>query len=87
MRLNELAEILQPELEEGVSNFIIYQDGRQWKYEKCHGYKGNLNEKEEKNYLTIKYTLDEKAIIVNGEKDFSSFDLEVIQKQIKDLRK
>jgi len=87
MRLQELAEELQQDLEEGKLNFIIYQKGRQWKYEKYDSYKDNINPDEEKKFLNIKLRVDEKAIIVNGEKDFSFYDLKYIQNQIKNLHK
>lgn len=86
MRIQELAEKLQKDLEDGTMNFIIYQQGRQWKYEPYDSHKDNVNEEEEKKYLTIKHRIDDKAIIVNGKKDFSSFDIKYIQNQIKSLR-
>ena len=85
MRLQELVEEIQQDLEEGKLNFIIYQEGRQWKYEKYDSYGDKINEEAEKRYFTIKYRIDDEAIIVNGKKDFISYDLKYIQKRIKDL--
>lgn len=85
MRLQELAERLQEDLEKGVLNFIVYQVGRQWKYENYDSYIDNINDDEEKKYLTIKHRVDDQAIIINGKKDFSSYDIEYIKKQIKKL--
>ncbi|SCY31953.1 hypothetical protein [Alkaliphilus peptidifermentans] len=85
MRLQQLAEELQKDLEEGRLNYIIYQQGRQWKYENYDNTSDNLNDAE-KRYLTIKNRVDDKAIIVNGKKDFSDYDIKYIQKQIKSLR-
>lgn len=84
MRLQELAEELQQNLEEGILNFIIYQVGRQWKYENYDSYSDNVNEEAQRRYQTIKYKIDDKAFIVNGKKDFASYDLKYIQKRIKD---
>ncbi len=87
MRLKELAEKLQSDLEAGTLNFIIFQQGRQWKYEVYDSNSDCVNEEAEKKYLTIKNMVDDKAVIVNGKNDFSSYDLNYIQKQIKNLRK
>ncbi|SDK67050.1 hypothetical protein [Natronincola ferrireducens] len=86
MRLKELAEKLQEDLEAGILNFIIYQQGRQWKYEVYDSCSEKVNDEEEKKYLTIKHRVDDKAIIVNGKKNFSSYDIKYIQNQIKSLR-
>lgn len=85
MRLQELAEELQEDLEKGILNFIIYQEGRQWKYENYDSCSDNVNDEEEKKYLTIKHRVDLQAVIVNGKKDFSSYDIASIKKQIKKL--
>ncbi|SNS85846.1 hypothetical protein SAMN05446037_102443 [Anaerovirgula multivorans] len=85
MRLQELAEELQEDLEKGILNFVIYQEGRQWKYENYDSYSDNVNDEEEKKYLTIKHRVDLQAVIVNGKKDFISYDIEYIKKQIKKL--
>ncbi|AKL96305.1 hypothetical protein CACET_c28600 [Clostridium aceticum] len=85
MRLPELAKELQVDLEEGVLNFIIYQVGRQWKYEKYDSCSENVNEEEEKKYLNIRNKVDDQAVIINGKRDFSSYDLKDIQQQIKKL--
>ncbi len=93
MRLKELAEELQPALKEGTKNFIVYQQGRQWKYENydiCDSDTGKVDEKEEKKYFMIKQRLDDKAIIINGNRDFNTYDLDnlnYIQNQIKKLKK
>ncbi|MDR5658957.1 hypothetical protein RH915_05600 [Serpentinicella sp. ANB-PHB4] len=87
MRIQELAEELQEGLEEGVMNYIVYQEGRQWKYELYPSFNSeNVNEEEEKRFLYIKYRLDDEVIVINGKKDFDSYDLKYIQKQIKALR-
>lgn len=93
MRLKELAEQLQQPLKEGEKSFIIYQQGRQWKYEAYEPWEPNqetVNEVEEKKYFMIKQRLDDKAIIINGKKDFDPDeleDLDYIQNQIKKLKK
>ncbi|ABR49853.1 hypothetical protein Amet_3734 [Alkaliphilus metalliredigens QYMF] len=85
MKLPELAEILQADLEAGVLNFIVYQEGRKWKYENYGRDNDNVNQEAEKKYITIKSKMDDRAIIINGKKDFSFYDVEYIQKKIKAL--
>lgn len=86
MRLQEMAEEIQEDLEEGILNFIIYQDGRQWKYESYDSNNSKTNEEAKLRYLNIKMNIDSEVIIVNGKKDFSFYDLKYIQKQIKNLK-
>lgn len=86
MRLQEMAEEIQEDLEEGILNFIIYQDGRQWKYESYDSNNSKINEEAKLRYLNIKMNIDSEVIIVNGKKDFSFYDLKYIQKQIKNLK-
>ena len=86
MRMQELAEELQPKLEEGTSNFVIFQEGRQWKYE-SFGPIQDMEEEDRKRFLFIRNRIDDKAIIVNGKTDFDYYDLKYIQNQIKQLRK
>lgn len=80
MRLHEIAEALQKDLEEGKS-FIVYQQGRQWKFENYQ-----LNEEEKLKFLLLKHKVDDKAIVINGKKDFEAYDLKYIEKQLKKLR-
>jgi len=87
MKLQEIAEEIQQDLEEGKLNFIIYKVGRQWKYEKYDSSNDNINEDAEKRYFTIKNRIDDEAIIINGKKDFDFYDIKYIQNQIKDLIK
>ncbi|MCC5911079.1 MAG: hypothetical protein JJT76_11650 [Clostridiaceae bacterium] len=86
MRFQELAEAIQGDLQEGILYFIIYQDGRQWKYEKYDNDSDDIDE-EQKKYLIIKHRVDDKAIIVNGKKHFDFYDIKYIQNQIKHLRR
>ncbi len=81
MRLHELAEELQRDLEEGKDSFIVYQQGRQWKFEKYL-----VNEEEKMKYMLLRHRIDNKAMIINGKKDFESYDLKYIEKKIKALR-
>lgn len=81
MRIHELAEILQKDLEEGKQNFIVYQQGRQWKYEKYE-----VTEEEKLKFILLKHNVDDKARIINGKKDFESYDLKYIEKKLKSLR-
>ncbi|AOY78141.1 hypothetical protein [Clostridium formicaceticum] len=85
MRLQELAKELQADLEAGIVNFIIYQEGRQWKYIRYDSCSNDVNEEEEKKYMLIKNRVDDQAVIVNGKRDFTSYDLKDIQQQIKNL--
>jgi len=87
MKLQEIAEEIQQDLEEGKLNFIIYKVGRQWKYEKYDSYDDNINEDAQKRYFAITNRIDDEAIIVNGKKDFDFYDSKYIQNQIKDLIK
>lgn len=80
-----MAEELQTELEEGKSSFIIFQVGRQWKYE-TYGIIDKISDEDEKRFLTIRHRVDPKAIIVNGKEDFDYYDVKYIQNQIKELR-
>lgn len=86
MRLQELAEELQEQLEDGILSFIIYQQGRQWKYE---SFSSNTEEERDKGkmlFLRIKHQLDDDAVIINGKKDFEDFDIKYIEKRIKELK-
>ncbi|QUH25753.1 hypothetical protein [Serpentinicella alkaliphila] len=85
MRIQELAEALQPELEKGNMNYIIFQEGRQWKFEP-YGTIDKIEDEDEKRFLTIRHRIDDKAIIVSGQ-DFDYYDLKYLQNQIKKLRK
>lgn len=85
MRIHELAEALQPELEKGNVTFIIFQEGRQWKFEP-YGTGYEIDDEAEKRFLTIKHRIDDKAIIVSGT-DFDDYDLKYLQNQIKKLKK
>jgi len=87
MKLQEIAEEIQQDLEEGKLNFIIYKVGRQWKYEKYDSYDDNINEDAQKRYFAITNRIDDEAIIVNGKKDFDFYDSKYIQNQIKYLIK
>jgi len=87
MKLQEIAEEIQEDLEEGKLNFIIYKVGRQWKYEKYDSYDDNINEDAQKRYFAITNRIDDEAIIVNGKKDFDFYDSKYIQNQIKYLIK
>lgn len=85
MKLQEIAEEIQEDLEKGKSSFIIYKEGRQWKYEKYDSSSENLNEDAQKRYFTIRNRIDDEAIIINGEKDFDFYDIKYIQNRIKDI--
>lgn len=80
MRLHEIAEELQEALEEGKS-FIIYQQGRQWKYQNYEP-----NEEEKMKFMLLKHNIDDKAKIINGKKDFEAYDLKYIEKRLKSIR-
>jgi len=80
MRLHEIAEELQEALEEGKS-FIIYQQGRQWKYQSYEP-----NEEEKMKFMLLKHNIDDKAKIINGIKDFEAYDLKYIEKRLKSIR-
>ncbi|KAB3531576.1 hypothetical protein [Alkaliphilus serpentinus] len=86
MRLQELAEVLQKPLEDGKLNIIIYQQGRQWKYESFSSDTEEENEAGKMQFLKIKHQLDDEAIIINGKKDFENYDLKYIEKRIKSLK-
>lgn len=86
MKLQEIAEEIQEDLQEGLS-FIVYKVGRQWKYEKYESSSEQVNEEAEKRYFTIKNRIDNEAIIINGKKDFDFYDVKYIQNQIKELIK
>ncbi|ABW18878.1 hypothetical protein [Alkaliphilus oremlandii] len=85
MKLQELAEEIQEDLQEGNLNFIIYKVGRQWKYEIYDSYEDDVNEEAQKKFFTIKNRIDDEAIIINGKKDFDFYDVKYIQQRIKDL--
>ena len=80
MRLHEIAEELQEALEEGKS-FVIYQQGRQWKYQSYEP-----NEEEKMKFMLLKHNIDDKAKIINGKKDFEAYDLKYIEKRLKSIR-
>lgn len=84
MKLVEIAEEIQGDLEEGRS-FIIYKVGRQWKYEGYNSNSEKVNPEDEKRFFTIKNRIDDEAIIVNGKKDFDFYDIKYIQNRIKEL--
>ncbi len=85
MKLQEIAEEIQEDLEKGKLSFIIYKEGRQWKYEKYDSSSENLNEDAQKRYFTIRNRIDDEAIIINGKKDFDFYDIKYIQNRIKDI--
>lgn len=87
MKLQEIAEEIQQDLEKGELSFIIYKVGRQWKYEEYSSSSDNVKEEDEKRYFTIKNRIDDEAIIINGKKDFDFYDTKYIQDRIKDLIK
>ncbi len=87
MKLQEIAEEIQQDLEEGKLSFIIYKVGRQWKYEIYDNSADSINEEAEKIYFTIKNRIDDEAIIINGKRDFDFYDIKYIQNRIKDLIK
>ncbi|WP_026478415.1 hypothetical protein [Alkaliphilus transvaalensis] len=86
MKLQELVEMIQNDLEEGVKSFVVWQEGRKWKIEE---FKTNTDEElevSEKRYFTLKHRIDDQAIIINGKKHFKNYDMKSIQSQIKKLR-
>jgi len=85
MKLQEIAEEIQQDLEEGKMSFIIYKVGRQWKYERYESSSDQVNEEAEKRYFVIKNRIDSEALIVNGKKDFDYYDIKYIQNRIKEL--
>ena len=86
MKLPEIIEEIQQELEQGTHSFIIYQVGRQWKYKVYDNHNEESTEASEKKFFHIKNNIDDTAILVNGKRDFDDFDLKSIQNQIKKMK-
>ncbi|MBM7616226.1 hypothetical protein [Alkaliphilus hydrothermalis] len=86
MKLPELVEEIQQDLEAGSHSFVIYQVGRQWKYELYDNTNIESIEASEKKFFYIKNNVDDTAILVNGKRDFDDFDLKYLQNQIKKMK-
>ena len=86
MKLPEIIEEIQLDLEDGIKSFIIYQVGRQWKYEVYDNSDVESKEASEKKYIYIKNSVDDTAILVNGKRDFKEYDLKSLHSQIKKMK-
>jgi len=88
MTLVELAKELQDDLVEGIQNFIIYKEGKQWKRYGFSSYDTEdfmpEDEEDKEEYNRVK-SIDHKAIIVNGYNNFPNYTLQFIQYQIKNI--
>lgn len=83
MKLHDLVKEIQDELVNGVLDFIIYKEGRQWKYEDFD----ETDKEDVEKYEVIKTTVDPRAIIVNGNESYAYSSLKYLEMQTRKIYK